>query len=196
MEFTGAYGIVLKTNESTAQKAVELADKMMPEDSDYKVLKETAHLTLYHLQLIGLDSERMLEILSETRKRIIECNFSLEQIAVMGGKFLFWDVRDREKLLDAHKSALALAEYLDREKIAKAKTEGLKLSSEQLESLEKYGHPLIGEKLYRPHITLGYDKERVAGISDGVERHDAMIEKVIFGEIGDYGKLAKVVAEL
>lgn len=196
MEFTGSYGIVLKTDKETAEKAVALADKILPKNSDYKVTVETAHITLYHLQLFGLKFEKMLEILSATREKIIERNFILGQIAVMGGKFLFWDVENREKLLSAHKSALALAKFLNREAIAKAKTECLKLSSEQLESLEKYGHPLSGEKLYRPHITLGYDKEGIEGISGRVEKHEAIIEKVIFGKIGDYGRLEKVVAEL
>lgn len=160
MKFSGAYGIILKTDDATAQKAEELGQQILPIGADYNVQKEAAHITLYHLQLDGLSKDRLQEILFQTRTQVRDINLTLENLEVMGGKFLFWDVKEREKLLKAHQAALELAEFLNREKVAKAKSEGLSLTPDQLDSLEKYGHPLVGEQLYRPHLTLGYDRKK------------------------------------
>ena len=105
-EFSGTYGIVLKTDEETASMAEGLAERLLPIDADYKVKKEAAHITLYHLQVEGLGEQRVEEILLDTRNQIVSRHLTLDRIEVMGGKFLFWDVRGREKLLSAHRSGL------------------------------------------------------------------------------------------
>jgi 2'-5' RNA ligase len=188
-EFNGHYGFVLLPDRATAERAKELADRLVPE-AEYKV--EFPHITLYHAPLRALPLGKVKELMQKLEPLQGEL-LGLQNISVYGGKFLFWSVDLTDSLQDGHEIALDLAKYLDTEGDLSALTEDLNLTEEEFQNAYFYGHPLV-HKLYDPHITLAYDSDGLA-LPEGHEDEyfGATVAGYAFAEIGEYGKVLKII---
>lgn len=123
--------------------------------------------------------------------------FNLSSLECFGGKFVFWNIEpigpSYNVILEGHKEALKLAEYLDRTASKRADEEGLSLTEQERENVELFNHPLVRD-LYTPHITLAYDEKTSEVLTTGeTENFTMTIQSVEFAEIGYPGIVLEVV---
>lgn len=187
--FNGAYGFVILPDKETETFAINLAKELAPK-AEFQV--QAPHITLYHAKFENLPEEIVKEKLIQL-KAYEGISFTLNNLVVYGGKFLFWNVQEKGKLRLAHQKSLETATFLDRAQVANAIEEGLNLNSEELENIKKYGHPLVRGN-YLPHITLAYDGRGIRIPSGITEKPWKMkIEKIHFAEMGTYGSVKRII---
>jgi 2'-5' RNA ligase len=187
--FTGSYGLVLKPDQETMERAKLKAHLLVP---NAPFIVEKPHITLYHARFNDLpvnEVQRVYKIIEGLEGESLK----LKDLQVFGGKFLFWNIVKSEQIQKAHEKTLELSKYLDQQVQARALEESLSLTEEEIESLKKFGHPLMKD-LYLPHITLAYDpKGIVLDKENMVEEYDMQVESVNFAEIGEYGVVKKII---
>ena len=188
-EFSGSYGFVIKPDSKTQEKAQAIAIKLAP-GAEFQTT--IPHITLYHGRIEHLPLRVVKEILAELKEHRGE-SLTLDSFEVYGGNFLFWDVKMTDILPPMHKKALSISAYLEKDGIAMAHDEGLKMTSKELDNIMRYGHPLVLER-YVPHITLAYDSHGLT-LSPQLPLSPWRIEidDVIFAEMGKYGAVARIV---
>ncbi len=187
--FSGAYGFVIRPDEKTQALARELARTTAP---SAEFLVETPHITLYHAQFENLPKEVAKSILDEVKMAEGQI-LNLRRLYVFGGKFIFWDVEDKDNIRPIHEKALVSAKYLNHAVAAKSIEEGLDLNPEEKTNIQKFGYPLVMDK-FTPHITLAYDYQGIVlppGITE--KSLEMKIDKVLFAEMGKYGSVRRVV---
>lgn len=188
-EFNGSYGFVIKPDPLTIQKAKSLAKQMSP-SAEYQTI--FPHVTLFHAQLESLPLKDIKEILSELVK-YEGINLTFNSIEIFGDKFLFWNIEKTDQLLSMHRQALGIAKYLNKDTVAKAKEEGLKMTTEELENIKRYGHPLVLDR-FTPHITLAYDSRGIKlPKNTKPQSWNMKVEKIVFAEIGKYGSVQRTI---
>lgn len=188
-EVSGSYGLVIRPDVATRDRAEGLAREMAPE-AEFHV--KVPHITLYHGRLNSLPLQVVRDILPELREHRGD-TLLLNSFEIYGGRFLFWDNEKTQSLRLMHEGALKLADYLDKEALSRAVEEGLKMAPDELENVRRFGHPLVGDK-FTPHITLAYDSGGLSLPPKVPTVHWEMkIDDVLFAEIGKYGAVARVV---
>lgn len=187
--FTGSYGLVIRPDQITIERAVQLARSLAPQAP---FLVENPHITLYHAKFTNLPNNEVRGVL-QAIKNLRGQYLKLGDLQIFGEKFLFWNVVKTDQIRQAHEKALVLSQYLDQEAQARAQEEGLSLTEQEMESLRRFGHPLMKD-LYLPHITLAYDpKGIVLGPRHTEEEYDMRVDSVNFAEIGQYGVVKKII---
>jgi 2'-5' RNA ligase len=188
--FSGSYGFVIAPDLSTTNLAVSLAHQLTPQ-AEFKT--DHPHITLYHAKFTDLPIAEVKDTLNALAL-FQGTHFTLHDLQVYGGKFLFWNLVKDEKIQTMHSQSLASARFVDRNAVSKAVEEGLTLSQKEIDNTKKYGYPLA-EDLYLPHITLSYDRAGVTIPEDITAREwHITIDDVHFAEIGDYGSVRKIIA--
>lgn len=188
-DFSGAYGFVIKPDEKTQTYAKKLARTAAPWA---EFLVEVPHITLYHAQFENLPEELAKSILDDVKGAEGQI-LNLRRLYIFGGKFIFWDVEDKDSIRLIHEKALASAKYLNHSVAAKSIEEGLDLNPEEIANIQKFGHPLVMDK-FTPHITLAYDHQGIflpPGIAG--KNLEMKIDKVSFAEMGKYGSVSKII---
>ncbi len=188
--YTGSYGFVIKPDINTSTKSMELAGKLTP-DAEFKTI--SPHITLFHANVKDLPHEKMQKILEQLQD-LKGAAFTLKDIQIFGGKFLFWNIEKNSQIQSAHTAALEMAEFLNKETLARALEEKLSLTPDQQYNVEHFGHPLVRD-LYLPHITLSYNGTGISlpeSVSEYVWKMDA--SNVHFAEIGSLGRVQKILA--
>lgn len=187
--FTGSYGLVIKPDQDTTERAKLLARSLAP---NAPFLVENPHITLFHAKFANLPNNEVrggLQAINNLRGQPLK----LRDLQIFGGKFLFWNVVKNDQIQQAHEQALKLSQYLDQEAQARALEEGLSLTEQELESLRRFGHPLMND-LYLPHITLAYDPNGITLDPKHIaEEYDMQVDSVNFAEIGQYGIVKNII---
>lgn len=185
--YSGVLGWVIVLDEQTESVAKKLALSFYPE-AEYRV--KTPHITLYHAPLIRVpESEIILQIKGLVQYVARKLNFY--DISPYGGKFLFWDVKNKEKIYRLHTHLVdKYSTYLTKKVNVPAEKEKLQMTGEEFENISKYGHPLV-KKLFRPHITLAYKTEGIN--KKDKQKHSGIISAIQFVEIGEYGSIKNVL---
>ena len=110
-------------------------------------------------------------------------------VAVVSGRFLFWDIKRSRQLVVLHELSLDLSRFFVATGDQQADREGIVLSPEEDRNVRTFGHPLV-QKLWRPHVTLGYYSQ---GISQ--EPHPEKFRGTAIGaafvRIGEAGTIAE-----
>jgi len=188
-EISGSYGIVIKPDPKTQQRAEHLAREMAP-DAEFQV--SFPHVTLYHARFENLPLQKVRGIVSDLRKHKHEI-LLLKHFEIFGGKLMFWNIQRNVSLVSMHERTLGLAKFLNNEAVSRAQEEGLNMATEELENVKKFGHPLVLNQ-YKPHITLAYDsKGLILPYPTPGERWWMKIDDIVFAEMGQYGSVARVV---
>lgn len=185
--YTGNYGLVIIPDERTKTQAVEMANRLSP-NAEYKVSEP--HITLYFGQIKALPIEEVKNIL-ENIKKIKNLTLVLNTLQIYGEKFLFWNVQQNDQIQRAHENALSLANYTNPDMTPSAIKEGLVLTPEEEDNIKNFGQPRV-KSLYLPHITLAYNR---TGLLLPMKEHkwSMMAEDVVFAEMGDLGKVKKII---
>ena len=187
-KFSGAYGIVIALDQKTVEAAQELVKDV---SADFKTAY--AHITLFHTKLKDADPESLKMITEKCHQLMQGQHVTLDRIAVFGSNFLFWDALPSAALTQAHAVALELAEFLDQDLHTHTKGEALTLTPGQEHNIRTYGHPLVKDD-YRPHVTLAYNHSGFPSTQEHKSvLHEAIIEKVVFAEIGQFGRVLREI---
>lgn len=116
----------------------------------------------------------------------------MREFEIYGKKFLFWNVKEvSDKLDKAHKKALNLANFLQKEATENKKNLS-GLNGKEQENIKKYNHPLVKD-LYKPHITIAYDSEGIdiapKKLDDLSKSANTDIKEISFARIGKNGRV-------
>lgn len=187
--YSGSYGFVIKPDSYTGDKSLELAEQLVP-NAEFKV--SVPHITLFHAKFKELPHKEVETALKEL-KGLSGSTQKFKDLQVFGNKFLFWNIVKNPTIQRAHSEAFKLAQFLNKDDIARALQEGLTLTSQQRDNVSQFGHPLV-QDLYLPHITLGYDLKGVQ-LPEDVQSYEweMKIEDVHFAEIGNFGSVKKFI---
>ncbi len=188
--FTGSYGIVIEPDIRTKIKARVLATFLTPHAG---YLVETPHITLYHAKFTDLPIDEVKRVLEEINY-LQSLWFTLRELQIFGEKFLFWNIEKDDLIQKAHEKTLLLSKYRNKKAIAKALEEKLTLTKQEIDNLNKYGHPLT-DSLYLPHITLAYDQGGIMLNPEEISftEHSMQVHKIHFVEIGLYGSVKNII---
>jgi 2'-5' RNA ligase len=188
-KFTGSYGLVIKPDAMTQERAVMMAKKLAP-GAEFQT--EVPHITLYHAKFRNLPAEAVQNELKELAK-YEGTKMVLNRFQIFGDKWLFWDLLRDDQIQSMHEESLKISPFLDKQTIARAVTEGLNLDKKEKEYSVKYGHPLVLEK-YLPHISLAYDKRGLSlPVENKPEIWEMTVDKISLAEIGDYGSVKRII---
>ena len=187
----GSHGILLLPDDDTRDACHELATRILPSEAEF--IADHSHITLYHGYLKEAPTERILNSVDRL-EHLVGANFDLNSVELFGGKFVFYNLTFDDRIGDAHRQALGMAEFLDQDVVARSVSEGLELTPDQQSSLERYGHPLVGE-LYIPHITLGYHSALPQSDFESMPR-TMSVKSVVLARIGEFGAADELLYEV
>jgi len=191
--FSGAYGIVLRIDNQTADLAKRLSNKF--KNNLISLDKTPSHITLYHSNFLNLAQDTIIETL-ESIADIVTENIVLEQIAQYEKIFFFWYVdpacRGRKMLQKVHETSLDLKEFFSKDSEQQTDKEGLKLSGVAEEYVRTHGYQFCYE-LFLPHITLAVCKNTKTLQYPKKYSHTAKIISVDFVEVGEWGTIENVI---
>lgn len=182
--FTGQYGIVLQVDGQTAQKVKQLATTIDNNEIQF-VGERIPHVTLYHTKVHEVPEGTIQAILSDIQA-VLPHVVCFTNVNIAGGKFVFWNLKEDEQLTALHNVALRLATYFDRSGAQQAEKEDISLSKEEEQNVKEYGHPYV-QKLWRPHVTIGYS--HVVNMMNAYKReHSGEVTEVVFARIVGFGE--------
>ncbi len=191
--FSGQLGIVLFPDQKTTEKADNISKKFRNNQIFFNGDTQP-HISLYHSKLQDVPTDEIKRLFQLIKPLLSGETFTLKEINVFGGKFVFWDVvKDTAKMLfKSHNTTLKnLSIYFLKEGEQQADREKITLSTEETFNVRNFGHPLVG-KLWRPHITLAYLKN-LKSAEQYTEEMNFSIKSIGFVEIGDYGIIKKLL---
>lgn len=196
-KLSGPYGLVVLPDAETCAIAKKESANRMPNKAAYSLENEQPHLTLYHGNIINMPLFEALQVRQDVAKILQGSEIELYDIEVYADKFLFWNAEHRpleeSPLQKAHYLAAGvLSSYLNREAEPSAQKEKLKLTDAEEKNVAEFGHPLVGD-LYKPHITLGYDRRGIKNVEGNYLRY-MIADRIALVKMGDHGRIEKVVA--
>ncbi len=189
---------MLRPDAATIEESYAYAESRFGSEWEYLLAPDfLPHITLYHSKMRDVPEEFALTLRDELSEGLRGLEIRLQDLVCFGDKFAFWNViqegESYEQLVHSHEKALTLARYLDPTAAKRADEEGLSLTPEQRENVERYNHPLV-RGLYTPHITLAYDTRAAQEIRAGEKRDWTMTADCVeFAEIGHPGVVLSVV---
>ncbi|MFB6181545.1 MAG: 2'-5' RNA ligase family protein [Candidatus Magasanikbacteria bacterium] len=189
----GHYGFVLKPDSKIREKVEKIQQEFCPNVEFKAGADGDIHLTLYHAPISTVSKPKIDKIIKTVEATgILDERLQLRELEIYGETFLFWSVSTiPEVLTEAHKKALNLANFLQKE-ASESKENLAGLSEKEQENIKKYNHPLVKD-LYKPHITIAYNSTGIEVESKKIENfsHSASIdiEEISFARIGDNGRV-------
>lgn len=187
--YTGQSGIVLFPDGQTNREALRLSIECGGGNSIDLGGRHTPHLTLYHSKLTSVPASEVNKTL-DNLKDILPIRLLFTEIAVFGGKYLFWDTERTEVLMKAHERALDISRFFIPAGEQPVGTAHISLSSEEDLNVQKYGHPLV-RALWRPHITLGYYPQGISR-EPSAQTFEGFAVEVAFVRVGEMGTVIEL----
>ena len=190
---SGLCGVVLIVDPATEMQVRRLAGQ----SANMSVRTELPHLSLYHVDLDEVPRRAVTTVLQSIRDVVRNTPIRLEELAVFGDRFVFWDAAVTLELRAAHEAALELAPFrrVDGGKSSAAGI-GLDLTPEQIANDRDFGYVFV-KRLFRPHVTIGYYDHAVEApeVAQPALR-EAGVAAVALYELGNHGRIVTPIEQL
>ncbi len=205
----GSYGLVAIPDYNTVRTAVHLTEKV--KGAEYVVKSESVHITLFQARTFRMlpistaqaITRKLNEYMADHPEGEALVSFLDVSAYLYAPQFLFWNVDEPEKnerLRIAHGMSLALSAWVDPPQkrdpdaafTSDQRTVGDELMLKHNANVRMFGHSLVGDE-FLPHITLAADSGGFQRLKRREEAHTASISMVAFAQMGEWGKIEKIL---
>lgn len=203
----GFYGLLAIPDYNTVRFAVHLTEKVR--DADYLVRTEGVHVTLFQARTFRMLPVSVARALTRKLHEYLVAHPEGEALLPLrrvepytyAPQYLFWNV-DRpernERLRIAHGMSLALSAWVDPPQkrdpdaafTSDQRTLGDEMALKHNANTRMFGHSLVGDE-FLPHVTIAAGAKYRFKPRD--EFHPGAIQRVVFAQMGEWGKIEKVL---